>query len=282
MRFVRTLKGAATGLLLTACCSLAWAGFGIGDLKKIKQGAEDVKSILPMSTKEEVELGESVAAEVREQFGVFQNYELTRYVSLVGKSVALLCGRNDVEYTFTILNTEDANAYAAPGGFVFITKGLLRMCETESALAGVLGHEIVHISQKHAARAIQKGNILSIAAREALKDKNSEAYKKLANFSKGLVLNGFGRNAELESDRLGAGFAYGVGYNPWGLVNLLGRLDKSSSGGLSFFFKKHPPTKDRISELKRLIAKENMESAGKQILQERFAQNTGALKGEKP
>ena len=139
-----------------------------GGFNKIKKGADEAakakKNIddMTFSEKEERQLGENVSDRLRQRFGVVQDRELTKYVTLVGTVVAQQSSRPALEWKFIVLDTDGVNAYAAPGGFVHITRGLLGLIKNEAELAGVLGHEVTHIANKHTIRAIEKSKGMDI------------------------------------------------------------------------------------------------------------------------
>ena len=113
---------------------------------------------------EEIELGRAVASAVGSRYTLLRDEPLTRYVALVGNSVALQSDRPDIRYYFGVLDTDEVNAFAAPGGYVFITRGTLRLMRDEATLAGVLGHEIGHIALKHHVSAIKDQKQKAVAS----------------------------------------------------------------------------------------------------------------------
>src|SRR5215471_2085320 len=134
----------------------------LGGLGKIKKGVDTAAKAkndvdeMHISDKEERQLGENVSERLRMRFGVVQDRELTKYVTLVGTVVAQQSSRPALDWNFIVLDTDGVNAYATPGGFVHITRGLLGLIKNEAELAGVLGHEITHIANKHTVHAIEK------------------------------------------------------------------------------------------------------------------------------
>ena len=152
-----------------------------------------------------------------ETFGVYQDANVTKYVTLVGAVLALQSTRPGLDWQFVVLDTEGVNAFAAPGGFIHITKGLLGLMKNEAELAGVLAHEIIHVTEKHTVNAIQKGDAVKVAVRrgrlgggmaQSLVAKMAEkAYSDILN-------NKFSRNDEGEADEKGITLANKVGYAP--------------------------------------------------------------------
>ena len=146
----------ATALTLGARPAAAQLGGITGALNK----AANVKKIadLKVTDAEERQIGQAVSDKMVETFGVYQDANVTKYVTLVGAVLALQSPRPGLDWQFVVLDTEGVNAFAAPGGFIHITKGLLGLMKDEAELAGVLAHEIIHVTEKHTVNAIQKGD----------------------------------------------------------------------------------------------------------------------------
>ena len=153
-----------------------------------------------------------------------------RYVSLVGMALAMASSKPGPNWKFIVLDTDAVNAFAAPGGFVHITKGALANLKNESELAGVLGHEIIHVTEKHTIRAIQKGKLVQMGADETVAG-NSALMSKLADKAYEVIESGFGRGEELESDEKGIALANTVGYAPQGLNGFLNMLIERNKSG---------------------------------------------------
>src|SRR6185436_16307200 len=117
---------------------------------------------LKMSEAEERKLGEAVSEKLRQTFGVYQNKDVTKYVGLVGTVLGQASSRPTLEWQFIVLDTDGVNAFAAPGGLVHITRGALGLIRTEAELAGVLGHEITHVTAKHTLKSIQKSKVVQL------------------------------------------------------------------------------------------------------------------------
>src|SRR3954465_3262808 len=127
----------------------------LGALGKIKKGADQAADAkkkyddLTFSEAEEHQMGEHVSARLRERFGVYQDADVTKYVSLLGSVIAQASTKPKIDWKFIVLDTDGVNAFAAPGGFIHVTRGLLGLVRNESELAGVLGHEITHVTERH-------------------------------------------------------------------------------------------------------------------------------------
>ncbi|HLG19378.1 MAG TPA: M48 family metalloprotease [Bdellovibrionota bacterium] len=221
-------------------------------------GLKTLQAMMPIGYREELAIGGAVALEAVARFGgVVENPPLEKYVATVGSAVALTSDRPEIPYYFGILNTDEPNAFAAPGGYVFISKGLLKMLKSESELAGALGHEVAHVSKKHALDAIRRSKMLSGVSEVTLSalDKDPAMFDSLIKESVNLILErGLGREKEIEADRVGTDFAFRVGYNPAGLKSCLMSLKAVTAGGKRGLFKTHPDPGDRAIQLTKVLS----------------------------
>src|SRR5262245_2511830 len=168
---------------------------GIGKGIAVAKKANDVRE-LQMTEAEEQDLGKQVSAKIRTRYGVVQDAAVHKYVSLVGLAMAQGSTRPNLPWTFIVLDTDGVNAFAAPGGYVHVTKGLLALIKNESELAGVIGHEIVHITEKHTIRAIQKSKTVQMGAAETLSGSSSLMQLAVNATYDNIVDKGFGRADE--------------------------------------------------------------------------------------
>ena len=151
-----------------AVCAAGQARAGqLGNLGSLAKRAQQFKDI-EMTEAEELQLGTQVSERIRQRYGVAQNAAVHRYVTLVGISLAQASNKPNLPWKFIVLDTDAVNAFAAPGGFIHITKGALANMKSEAELAGVLGHEITHVTEKHTVRAIQKGKLVQMGANESV------------------------------------------------------------------------------------------------------------------
>jgi predicted Zn-dependent protease len=246
----------AVALVLTASPALAQFG-GIGGIAKRAQQAKKIAD-LDISEKDERAIGEAVSAKLIDKFGVYQDPAVNKYVTLVGNVLTQEGTRPKLEWRFIILDTDGVNAFAAPGGLVHITRGALGLIKSEAELAGVLAHEIVHITEKHTINAIKNSQMRSIAVDEAGAQGGLGAalLGQLGNFTFEFLLdNKFSRGDENESDEDGVTLANKVGYSPKGLAEFLMHIaernkDRQEPNGL---FASHPQTKDRLAKLDKTI-----------------------------
>ena len=179
-------------------------------------------------------------------------------VNLVGKTLAGFSDRPDITWRFGVLNSDTINAFSAPSGYVFITRGLYALATDDDQLAGILGHEIAHITQRHALKIVARGEFLagasSIAARQNNDVANLEAQLQqydvgIAKIMDTLAKTGFDPKSEFEADRIGRDLAATSGYARDGLRRVLQRLQQDSPGQSKQVFSTHPPLAARITRL---------------------------------
>jgi predicted Zn-dependent protease len=244
--------------------------------KVVRGGGNLIGGLLPIGYEEEQSLGQAIALQVIARYGgVYDRQDLTRYVNLVGRAVALTCDRADIEYRVAILNHDSINAFAAPAGYIFVTRGLLKNVRNEAELASVLGHEIGHVTQKHILDVIQRSKQIAGVAEAGLAyaGKNPDAFKKVIDGAvKKLLDEGLDQSKELESDRLGVIFASRVGYDPTAYVMFLDRL-RIIKGDDQAFFKTHPNFSNRLSVVQSTISEQKLKATGT-LLADRFSQSS--------
>jgi len=245
---------------------------GINKGLSIAKKANDVRD-LSMTDAEEQELGKNVSEKIRARYGVVQDANAHKYVSLVGLALAQSSTRPALPWTFIILDTDGVNAFAAPGGYIHVTKGALALAKNESELACLLAHEITHVTAKHTIRAIQKTKAVQMGASETLSGSSALMEKAVNAVYQNIVDKGFGREDENESDEVGAALANKVGYAPNGLVTFLTSLkernkSKTEKSGL---FASHPQMQERLDRINKQITTQKL--AAKATLQPRYAKN---------
>ena len=241
----------------------------------LKKGVGVVQAMEPIGEEEEITLGEAVAVEAFSRFGgEYSNPAWTRYINLVGKTVAEVSDRPTLNYHFAILNSQEQNAFAAPGGYIFITVGLLKTLNNEAELAGVLAHEIAHVTQKHMLDAIRRGALMGSVSElslTAMKQDPALFSNVIDEMTDLLFTKGLDKDKEFEADVVGVEYAYRAGYNPQGLEDYLQTLAKEEGHVESKFFTTHPSTTLRISKIDTLL-KEYSDIKNLPFLTERFHQ----------
>lgn len=250
--------------LLASTFTAAPARAQLGALGKIKKAADSAANAKKkyddynITDDEERKLGEDVSAKLRSHFGVYQNAVVTKYVSLVGSVLAQSSSRPKLDWKFIVLDTEGVNAYAAPGGIVHITKGLLGLMKNEAELADVLGHEITHVTEKHTVRAIQREKAITMTTDEvkAGGDMRAQFLTRMANEAFDNVFDGkFSREDESQADATGVELASRLGYSPNGMIDVLKKIDSrnDASDARNGLFASHPATADRITAIQKEI-----------------------------
>lgn len=217
-----------------------------------KGGVMAVEAMKPIEYKEEMAIGGALAIQVFNRFGgPYQNKTLQTYVTTLGQALVNVSDRPGINYYFAILNTEEPNAFATPGGYVFLSRGLLKLLRNEAELAAVLGHEIAHVSHRHALRALERNKklaglgSLTIGAMGA----DPELFNKvIEEAAENLFSHGLDKDFEYEADEVGTDYAFRLGYHPEGLKNFLTVLN-ARSGHESIFWSTHPSPQDRLNNL---------------------------------
>jgi predicted Zn-dependent protease len=180
-----------------------------------------------MSESQEVAVGRQADVQIKQQYKVYESKPLQDYVNRVGQRIAKQSHRPDLQYHFTVLDSPEINAFALPGGYVYITRGILAYLNSEAELAAVLGHEIGHVTARHGVRqqsAAQAANIGLSVASIFVPELGSAVGQNLSNIIGGALLSGYGRDHELEADRLGAQYLARTEYDPQAIIKVIGVL----------------------------------------------------------
>jgi predicted Zn-dependent protease len=270
------MKHAAFALVLVLTATPAYAQLGgLGKVlqkgNEAKEKADKVRDLV-VTEADERKIGEKVSELVRTEFGVFQDEAVTKYVTLVGTVMTQASSRPDLKWEFIVLDTEGVNAFASPGGLVHITKGALGLIKSEAELAGVLAHEIAHITKKHTVKAIQKNKRVKFATDVA--PGSNEFIEGFANAAyDNIVEKGFDRGDEEDADKEGVRLANKAGYSPTGLATFLTKLAErnqaQSAEERNGLFASHPETKGRISNITKQISSEKLTATA--MVQPRYA-----------
>lgn len=216
------------------------------------------KTYTLLSTEQEIKIGHSVIpSAINENEGLYPDKEVQNYVRDLGRRIASVTPR-DVDYQFYVVNSSQINAFALPGGPVFITRGILLKMEKENELVGVLAHELGHINARHHAKFLEKTygmsmliGILSIAVHDS---RYASAIVDLAQISAGLLQLKFSRDQENEADGLGVRFSYQAGYNPKGLLTMFQKFKSLEKRNTVEWLSTHPLPDTRIRNVEYLIA----------------------------
>ena len=222
----------------------------------LSKGFED------FTPEQEYYIGRAVGAVVLSKYPVYPYDEVTQYINTLGQTLAAASDKPEIfgGYHFLVLDSDDINAFATPGGHIFITRGLIRCCPSEDALAAILAHEIGHVQLRHGMKSIEKARItgaLTVIAAEGAKNLGSQDVAELTeNFSgvisdivNSMINNGYSRTFEYQADQASVVLVQRVGYNPEGLIDVLKVMEKKLKSGGIDFAKTHPASKDRIEEI---------------------------------
>jgi predicted Zn-dependent protease len=274
---------AAMLVLVVSSPQRAQAQFG--GLSKVLNKAQQVhEATKPLTLEEEQGVGRDVAAKLVANYHIYKNEALNRYVNMVGETVAAQSERQDISYHFAVLDTDEIDAFSAPGGYIFITRGALKLCDDESELAGVLAHEVGHVAAKHVVHVIEHDKMLRAGEQEASSHMNTgklnDYFNKLAGAALVKIVDqGLAPADEYDADARGVKYAYEAGYSADGLERFLTKLDQATQqGGKSFWTRTHPPVPQRNARIQELIASQKWQDAGRPKLQERFEAATKMLR----
>jgi predicted Zn-dependent protease len=212
-----------------------------------------------MSEGQEIALGKESDAQIKAEMGVYNDPELQQYVSDIGLRLAKLSERPNLPWQFTVVDQAAINAFALPGGFIYVTRGILPFLDNEAELAGVLGHEIGHVTARHSAQQYTRslgGQIALVAAGVFVPA--ARPFGQLSEQALGLLFLKYGRDDELQSDQLGARYAAVAGWSPAGvpgMLSTLGRLDEAAGErkGVPNWLSTHPDPLSRVGEIQPAV-----------------------------
>jgi predicted Zn-dependent protease len=223
-----------------------------------------VRSAEQFTPEQEYYIGRSVGAVVLEKYPAYDSSRVNEYLNVLGQTLAQASDLPAIfgGYHFLVLNSDEINAFATPSGLVFVTRGLLRCCRNEDALAAVLAHEIGHIQLRHGMDAIQKARVteaLTTIAAEGAKTFGSREVAELTRTFGGTITDitntminkGYARSSEYGADRAAITLLGRVGYDPNGLVEMLSVMKQNLKAGGFDFAKTHPAPDDRIAEIRK-------------------------------
>jgi predicted Zn-dependent protease len=219
------------GKLLTFCAAALLVASATGTIASAAEEAkapapqaEEPKIEKPKKPSREVRQAQAIHAQVIQAMGVHDDLELQEYVQRIGEKVARFSARPDLDWKFTIVDTDVVNAFATQGGYVYISRGILPYMQNEAQLAAVLGHEAAHIAAKHAQAQKKKTALANIASAATAIFTGIPQLADLTNLAGAAIISGYGREAELEADHLGAEYMAKAGYDPKAMIEVLSSL----------------------------------------------------------
>jgi len=219
------------------------------------------KSLILISTTDEVSIGQSMSKEVETQNKVFADPVVENYINELGQKLAGLSDRTDLPYHFKVLESSDINAFACPGGYIYLYSGLLKTMDNEAQLAGVMAHEIGHVVARHSVKRLQQVLGIQVLLSIAL-GQSSEITQQAVSTGVSVILQGYSRDNEYEADYDGALYMTKAGYNPQGMIQLFQKFvemekDRKTTA-LDKLFESHPPSTDRITRVQEEIKSFNL------------------------
>ena len=256
---VATQAGTAVGV--------AAGTISVDQADSINKGSAAVgKAFDKLTPEQEYYIGRSVAATILSSYSAFDNKAANDYLNTLGQALALSSDKPETfgGYHFLVMDTDEVNAFAAPGGLILISRGMLRCCKNEDEVAAVLAHEIGHVQLEHGLRAIKKSrwtSAFTILGTEAAKNLGGQQLAELTTVFEGsitditdtVVNSGYARKLEREADASAITILMRVGYNPRGLCNMLTAMGKRLGHDDRGFAKTHPAPADRVADIEKLL-----------------------------
>ncbi|MCX5706362.1 MAG: M48 family metallopeptidase [Candidatus Omnitrophica bacterium] len=213
------------------------------------------REMILINTENEIALGIDMDKQIRRELKVWDDPQMQKRLDEIGQKVATTSDRQDLKYNFKIVKDEEFNAFAIPGGFVYVNSGLIKAADDDE-LAAVVAHEIAHTAARHSVKRRQANLGYQLIMNIALGASGQQAVLQAVDISFNLVSLGYSRQDEFLADKLGVKYTYLSGYNPIGMVTFFQKLDKQKKPGITppVFLSSHPPVKDRIERAKNEIS----------------------------
>jgi len=251
MKLLHNFQARALVLVLGICMAAPASAQSIDLNRLFSIGRDAVTAVTGVSEEEELTMGREIAGRMLGAAPMVNDAALQAYVNRVGRWVAAQSERADLPWRFAVIDTASINAFAAPGGYVLLTRGLYDILDNESQLAGVLAHEIGHVVRRHHVSVLQKSAALSAGAQLAQRDNRSALVNNMIGTGAEVFARGLDKSAEYEADAIGVVLAARAGYNPFGLIDVLHKLAArgASDGSLALLFKTHPAPGERLGQL---------------------------------
>jgi predicted Zn-dependent protease len=212
-----------------------------------------------ISQQQEIQMGQEYAQQINAQLPIVQDPELNRYINVLGDSIAGITSRKDLDWHFFIVDSKEVNAFAVPGGYVYVNRGLIERSDKMDEVAGVLGHEIGHVVRRHTVKQMEKeqgANVGITLACVLTGVCNSQVAGAAINIAGGALFARFSRSDEAEADQEGFNNVVRAGISPEGMVSMFQKLleeRKSRPAGVEAWFLTHPLEEDRITAIQSRI-----------------------------
>lgn len=231
-----------------------------------KSGRAVARSFEDITPEQEYYIGRAVGAQILQKYRPYKNRRATTYINLIGQSLARASDLPETfgGYHFMIQDSDEINALAAPGGLIFVTRGLLRCCTSEDAVAAVLAHEIGHVQYRHGLQAIKKSRVTSALTTlgiegtktfggQELSELTQTFEESITDITKTLINNGYSRAFERQADSAAVTITRRLGYDPNGLVDMLRQMQKQLKPGRMDFSRTHPLPQSRIADINPMV-----------------------------
>jgi predicted Zn-dependent protease len=243
-----------------------------------------------LSESDEIKMGKQTDVSVVQMYGIYDDDKLSKYIDEIGQKMAKISHRPNLTYEFKVMDSPVINAFAVPGGYVYVTRGILAHLNNEAELAGVIGHEIGHVTARHSAQKYSETYLANLGLGVgSMVSKDFAMFAGLAAQGLGLLFLRFSRDDERQSDELGVEYSTKVGYDAREMANFFYTLDKmqgqSEQGGLPDWFSTHPNPADRVVDVRKEAEKKQAEMSAKDLKIKRNAylnKINGLIVGENP
>jgi predicted Zn-dependent protease len=247
------LSGIALVAVATLVACQSGGGFNVQNIN-LDTVMKSMGNLREVNEPEEIKIGDGMVETLLGASPLLDDPELQKYVNEIGLWVALQSERPALPWHFGVNSSDHINAFAAPGGYIIVTKGMIRQLRNEAELAGVLGHEISHVTRKHHLNALRKSamvDLLGEGVSAATDTRHAELVKQLSGPTKELYARGLDKGDEFEADRVGVALAARAGYDPYGLPAVLTTLATADpkDSFLSLLYKTHPLPQVRLDKL---------------------------------
>lgn len=239
-------------------------------------------SLIFIPASQEIAIGEGMAKQVETEEKVLNDQEWQAYINEVGQKIVKVCDRQDIQYQFKVIESDQINAFAAPGGYVYFYTGLLKEMENEAEMAAVMAHEISHVVARHSVKRIQAAMGVTLAYELVFGESgSSQALDAAIGIGMGLSFASYSRSNEREADEFGLVYLVKAGYNPQGAVTMYEKLAAMGGGDRSVFEQlssTHPDTQERINNAKNQIDGMKPLAGNLQFNTDRYAKMKARLK----